>query len=179
MCIRDSNCDKYQEDRLTWWDAVDVISSSGYYPEGSWPAQLDRIERVVTAHGKPFVFLEGGCPSREGSAACPNDWTHVGAPSQADQSAYYREAFEATAARPWVRGFTFWDWPARLYPEDTAATNTAYCVFGKPAEALIKEHDVAPGPVHLADPLASADHPEAVPRVQRKARGVLLSLIHI
>src|SRR5665647_1767454 len=62
------NCDKYQEDRLTWWDAVDVISSSGYYPEGSWPAQLDRIERVVTAHGQPFVFLEGGCPSQEGGA---------------------------------------------------------------------------------------------------------------
>jgi len=137
------NCDKYQEDRLTWWDAVDVISSSGYYPEGSWPAQLDRIEQVVTAHGKPFVFLEGGCPSREGSAACPNDWTHVGAPSQADQSTYYREAFAATASRPWVRGFTFWDWPARLYPEDTVATNTAYCVFGKPAEALIKEHYTA------------------------------------
>src|SRR5659263_135749 len=57
------NCDKYQEDRLTWWDAVDVISSSGYYPEGSWSAQLDRIEQVVTAHGKPFVFLEGGCPA--------------------------------------------------------------------------------------------------------------------
>ncbi|MGL5562258.1 MAG: glycoside hydrolase family 113, partial [Tannerellaceae bacterium] len=28
------NCDKYQEDRITWWDALDVISSSGYYPVG-------------------------------------------------------------------------------------------------------------------------------------------------
>ena len=41
------NCDKYQEDRLTWWDAVDVISSSGYYPTGTWERHLDRIERVV------------------------------------------------------------------------------------------------------------------------------------
>ena len=26
------NCDKYQEDRVAWWDALDLISSSGYYP---------------------------------------------------------------------------------------------------------------------------------------------------
>ena len=25
------NCDKYQEDSVTWWDAVDVLSSSFYY----------------------------------------------------------------------------------------------------------------------------------------------------
>ena len=58
------NCDKYQEDRVTWWDAVDVISSSGYYPIDSWEEQLDRIERVVEASGKPFFFMEAGCPSR-------------------------------------------------------------------------------------------------------------------
>lgn len=28
------NCDKYGEDHMTWWDAVDVIASSGYYPIG-------------------------------------------------------------------------------------------------------------------------------------------------
>ncbi|MBE7700476.1 hypothetical protein H9623_09190, partial [Oerskovia sp. Sa1BUA8] len=75
------NCDKYQEDRLTWWDAVDVISSSGYYPTGTWEEHLDRIERVVAREDKPFVFLEAGCPSREGSADRPNDWTLAGAPS--------------------------------------------------------------------------------------------------
>ena len=33
MCIRDSyNCDKYGEDHVNWWDAVDCIASSGYYP---------------------------------------------------------------------------------------------------------------------------------------------------
>ena len=41
------NCDKYQEDHVTWWDAVDVISASGYYPVGHWEDQLDRIEEVV------------------------------------------------------------------------------------------------------------------------------------
>ena len=41
------NTDKYQEHNVKWWDAVDVISSSGYYPIDDWDNQLDRIEQVV------------------------------------------------------------------------------------------------------------------------------------
>ena len=50
------NTDKYQEDHVKWWDAVDVISSSGYYPLGDWENQLDRIEKVVKHFDKPFFF---------------------------------------------------------------------------------------------------------------------------
>ena len=131
------NCDKYQEDHVVWWDAVDVISSSGYYPSGAWDAQLDRIERVVRASGKPFVFMEAGCPSREGSAAAPNDWSLPGAPSAQEQLRYYEELFGAVRARPWVRGLMLWDWPARLYPEQGAEGDDDYCPYGKPAGAFM------------------------------------------
>jgi hypothetical protein len=131
------NCDKYQEDRVSWWDAVDVISSSGYYPIDAWEEQLDRIERVVAASGKPFFFMEAGCPSREGSAALPNDWSLPGAASGQEQQRYYAEMFRAVRARPWVRGLMLWDWPARLYPEQGAAENDDYCPYGKPAAALM------------------------------------------
>ncbi len=127
------NCDKYQENRVTWWDAVDVISSSGYYPSGAWPTQLARIESVVAAHDKPFFFMEAGCPSREGSAALPNDWSLPGAASGEEQVRYYEEMFREVRARPWVRGLMLWDWPARLYPEQDAAANDDYCPFGKTA----------------------------------------------
>lgn len=50
------NCDKYGEDHITWWDAVDVIASSGYYPIDDWDNQLDRIEKVVKKFQKPFCF---------------------------------------------------------------------------------------------------------------------------
>lgn len=131
------NCDKYQEDRVTWWDAVDVISSSGYYPSGSWPAQLDRIAPVVEAAGKPFFFMEAGCPSREGSAALPNDWNLQGAPSGAEQDAYFAEMFAACRGRDWVRGLMLWDWPAELYALEDAAANDDYCPYGKPAAATM------------------------------------------
>lgn len=132
------NCDKYQEDRLTWWDAVDVISSSGYYPIDSWDEQLDRIERVVEREGKPFLFMEAGCPSREGSARHPNDWSLVGPPSGEEQLIYYRAMFDACDARSWVLGLMLWDWPARLYAPEDAAANDDYCPYAKPAGEFLR-----------------------------------------
>ncbi len=133
------NCDKYQEDHVGWWDVVDVISSSGYYPVGTFPAELDRIESVVTRAGKPFIFMEAGCPSRTGSADKPNDWALPGSPSGAEQLRYYEDMFAAAGDREWMLGFMLWDWPARLYPADEASGNDDYCVFGKPAGAFLTQ----------------------------------------
>jgi hypothetical protein len=134
------NCDKYQEDRVTWWDAVDIISSSGYYPLGDWDNQLDRIQSVVEREGKPFFFMESGCPSREGSPARPNDWMLQGEPSEDAQAEWYRDAFETCARRDWVQGFMLWDWPAELYAVEDAAANDDYCVYGKSAADVVRDH---------------------------------------
>jgi len=137
------NCDKYQEDRLTWWDAVDVISASGYYPTGTWPQHLDRIEAVVRREGKPFCFIEAGCPSREGSPHRPNDWTLAGAPSERAQAEYLDEMLTACAGRPWVAGFMLWDWPAELYDRSEAASNDDYCMYGKAGADVVRRHYLA------------------------------------
>lgn len=68
------NTDKYQEDHVSWWDCVDVISSSGYYPIDQWEQELDRIEKNVLKYRKPFFFAEAGCMSRKGSGMVPNNW---------------------------------------------------------------------------------------------------------
>lgn len=132
------NCDKYQEDRLTWWDAVDIISSSGYYPIDQWEAQLDRIEDTVKKWNKPFFFMEAGCPSREGSAARPNDWSLPGGPSEAEQERYYEAMFAACAQRDWMQGYMLWDWPARLYDAQEASENDDYCMYGKRAAGTVQ-----------------------------------------
>lgn len=133
------NCDKYQEDRLTWWDAVDVISSSGYYPAGTWEEHLDRIEAVVAREDKPFVFLEAGCPSRTGSAARPNDWSLLGTASGSEQAGYLEEMFTACQERPWVSGFFLWDWPAELYAPADADSDDDYCMYAKPGAAVVRQ----------------------------------------
>ncbi|MEJ1154644.1 glycoside hydrolase family 113 [Microbacterium marmarense] len=133
------NCDKYQEDHVSWWDAVDVISSSGYYPIDTWEQQLDRIEKVVAQADKPFFFMEAGCPSREGSPMLPNDWNLSGAASEEAQLEYYREMFRACRARDWVGGLMLWDWPAQLYSADAAARNDDYCPYGKVAAEFMSQ----------------------------------------
>lgn len=137
------NCDKYQEDRLTWWDAVDVISSSGYYPTGTWQEHLDRIEAVVARERKPFLFMEAGCPSREGSPDRPNDWSLPGAPSEAAQAGYLAEMFAAIESREWVGGVMLWDWPPALYPASEASSNDDYCMYGKAGATVVADRYAA------------------------------------
>ncbi len=134
------NCDKYQEGQVKWWDAVDFISSSGYYPVDAWEENLDRIERVVQAYGKPFFFMEAGCMSRVGSEFVPNDWSLTGQPSQEAQDAFYRAMFAACEKRPWVEGYMLWDWPAKLEDAAEAADKGDYYVNGKKAAATIRSH---------------------------------------
>ncbi|MDR0784337.1 MAG: hypothetical protein LBE74_00430 [Treponema sp.] len=131
------NADKYQEDAVPWWDAVDYISSSGYYPIDQWDENLDRIAAVVQKFKKPFFFAECGCPSRTGSSFIPNDWTRKGYLNLEEQAAYYANMFEKAGARSWVRGFVCW---AHL---ETYArfpiVNDDYSVLGKPACQAVKE----------------------------------------
>lgn len=114
------NCDKYQEDHLKWWDELDVISSSGYYPIDRWQQELDRIEKVVDKHQKPFFFCEVGCPSRSGSEYLPNDWTKAGELDLNAQANWYKAMFAACEDREWVEGFGLWDWKAHLHGNENA-----------------------------------------------------------
>ncbi|MDE6593919.1 MAG: 1,4-beta-xylanase [Oscillospiraceae bacterium] len=133
------NTDKYQEDNVKWWDAVDVISSSGYYPIDDWERQLDRIEGVVKKFGKPFFFAECGCMSTAGAKLVPNDWSVTGDVDLEGQADWYRTMFAACSKREWVRGFALWDWSGRQYPMRTAASHKGYEIYGKPAERVVSE----------------------------------------
>ncbi len=131
------NCDKYQESNVTWWDAVDVISSSGYYPVDDWDNQLDLIEAVVCREGKLFFFMEAGAMSTEGSQHLPNSWALEGAVSQEAQRDWYEAMFAACDRRDWVGGWVLWDWKALLHPFEAAATDPEYALYGKLAESTV------------------------------------------
>jgi hypothetical protein len=133
------NCDKYQEDRVTWWDAVDVISSSGYYPIDDIDAQFARIQKVVDHYQKPFMFMECGCPCREGSEYIPNSWTYQGKLNIDVQTRWYRTFLEALDRNPWIQGVGWWDWRPNLYPIEQAMENDDYVMYGKPAAKLLLE----------------------------------------
>lgn len=133
------NTDKYQEDRVTWWDCVDVISSSGYYPMNDWNGQLDRIEKVVQKFKKPFFFAEAGCMSTTGSSQVPNDWRVRGTLNLKEQAKWYEKMFETAGKRDFVQGFCLWDWGWKLHSLQEALKDGGYHIYGKPAEAVVRE----------------------------------------
>lgn len=131
------NCDKYQEDNVTWWDVVDYISSSGYYPINDWDNQLDRIEKVVKKFNKPFFFAECGCMSTEGSSMIPNDWGLPGGINLNEQAEWYKEMFDKCSKRDFVGGFALWSWTGKLYDEAYAKEERYYDIYLKPAMEVV------------------------------------------
>lgn len=117
------NCDKYGEEYVPWWDAVDVMASSGYYPQDAVAENLDRIEAVVRRWNKPFFFAEAGCMRVAGSARVPNDWTLQGAPDDGEQDRWYRAFLGACGSRPWLGGAALWGWPL----DETRDNPYAFC----------------------------------------------------
>ena len=134
------NCDKYQENHLKWWDALDVISSSGYYPYNNWDEELVRINQVIKKYRKPFFFCEVGAPSITGGELRPNDWQLKGQADQEAQLKYYKSMFESCKKRNFIDGFAIWDWKSQLYPPESADLDTDYAVFDKKAETVIKNY---------------------------------------
>lgn len=134
------NTDKYQEHRVKWWDCVDVISSSGYYPADDWEEQLNRIEKVVKKYGKPFFFAEAGCMSMEGSKQVPNNWELQGGVDLKGQEEWYQKAFAAIESRKWIQGIVLWSWDGKLYSQKEAKENKYYEFYQKPVEKRIRQY---------------------------------------
>lgn len=133
------NCDKYQEHNVRWWDVLDYISSSGYYPIGTIKNEIDRIEEVSKKYNKPFFFAEAGCPSVKGAGKVPNDWTLIedGIPSEEEQYNFYNEILKESLNKDFVLGFCFWDWPMKSYKNIDENIDNGYTVKSKLAESII------------------------------------------
>ena len=160
------NANHGNEDKVTWWDAVDIIGMSGYYPVGSddvglalkdlskvgleassvkaikkrWIPIKRKLKYVSKRFDRPLFFIEIGVCSAKGFSAAP--WTHPqkDAPYDAEeQQRFYQAAFEMFWDEPWFFGFVWWDWPATLYQLENAQKDTGFCIYGKPAEQIVSQ----------------------------------------
>ena len=108
--------------------------TSQYVPEAD-------LADLAAQYGKPILFIETGVTNVRGCARYP--WSHpdekLGDPlDPQEQVNYYEAMFEAFWDEPWFMGFTWWDWPARLYPREQAAQHRGFCIYGKPAEEVVR-----------------------------------------
>lgn len=169
------NVNHGREKEVLWWDAVDVVGISAYYPvpplagdslEEAVQQTTSKADMIATLNGvklelaelsdkihKPILFIETGVTSVRGAAHYP--WSHSDAHpessvDQEEQRNYYEAMLEVFWNEPWFVGFTWWDWPARLYVESKAADDRGFCIYGKQAEKLLRDWYAKPTPARTS-----------------------------
>ncbi|TYP76640.1 glycoside hydrolase family 113 [Paenibacillus methanolicus] len=146
------NANHGSEEGVAWFDLVDVIGTSAYYPVGSMPGDTeanmianwlpvrDKMERLHRRFNKPVVFMEIGCRSAHGCATMPWDFTRRDLPfSEEEQANFYSSVIQVFWDQPWFGGFFWWDWSVKLYPLSEAKSNRGFDVYGKRAGEILTE----------------------------------------
>ena len=115
---------------VSWWDALDSISISAYYPltrtpspsvaeivtgwkqyHGDAPRPVDWVAQVRELHNryrKPVVFSEIGYRAVSRATAQPWNIGSLGPRSPQTQANAYEAAFRVWYRIPWFRGFNWW-----------------------------------------------------------------------
>jgi hypothetical protein len=114
----EANFDEYAA--VTWWDALDVIDISAYFPlaktatyslsdlVAAWAPWKQQVSAVQRHFKLPVVFGELGYRAVTGAAQRPWDILLSGPPDPGDQARAYEAAFRAWYHVRWFRGFQWW-----------------------------------------------------------------------
>lgn len=143
--------------RIPFWDALDYLGLSAYFPvastntptvdqmRASWANwQTTKINPFQQRWGKPVLFTEGGYRSADGTATTPYDWSSTQTLDTQEQVDSYEALYQSWAGVSWFAGQMFWDWStsANVSPTDTGyevqnkpAYNTVSAWFGGPPSA--------------------------------------------
>lgn len=143
------NTNHDHEDDQEWFDALDYIGTSAYYPVGkdglnkesmirNWTEIKWRLDAIAAQRNKKYIFMEIGCRSAKNCSTEPWDFnTHMEVDME-EQKLFYETCLEVFTQSSYFAGVFWWDWPTFLYPKEQALTDTSYCVYGKPAEEVLK-----------------------------------------
>lgn len=112
-----------EEDRVTFWDRLDVIGIQAFYPLAQRPGasldelrraaveRADRVERWALREGRAVMFTEFGYTARTDPTLRPWEWPDGMQGARVDphaQAEGYRALMEAFIPRPWFVGGFVW-----------------------------------------------------------------------
>ncbi|WP_197276341.1 glycosyl hydrolase family 53 [Bacillus sp. JCM 19034] len=146
------NANHGKEEGVAWFDEVDLIGTSAYYPVAevpddseenmikNWEKVRDRLQRIHEKFQKPIVFVEIGCRSAKSCATMPWDFEHTELPfDEEEQAKFYSSVLKVFWDVPWFSGFFWWDWKTELYPLEKAKEDVGFDIYGKKAEVVLKQ----------------------------------------
>ncbi|MBP3609243.1 MAG: glycosyl hydrolase family 53 [Lachnospiraceae bacterium] len=147
------NTNHGHEDDVKWFDAVDYVGTSAYFPvakEGGatfemmqkeWLRIREDMHRIYEKWQKKIVFIEIGCRSANGCAAMPWDFQHKELPHDEDEQAnFYDSCLSVFADQDWFGGVFWWDWSTFIYDtKEEAEKENGFNIHLKKAEDVIKK----------------------------------------
>ncbi len=116
-----ANWDRYE--KISFWDAVDVIGIQGYFPlvnhdrvpepeelDRAWTNLIDRLERYSETHNKKIVLSELGYNNSANAARQPWDYRTGGPDAELVQQRCLKAALDAIDDSDTVVGAFLWKW---------------------------------------------------------------------
>lgn len=147
------NTNHGKEETAKWYDALDYIGTSAYYPVESapggsleemkenWRHVAGKLAEVSERLGKKIIFMEIGCRSARGCAQMPWDFVHKEFPvDQEEQARFYDSCLSVMSGQDWFEGVFWWDWGTQIYhtPQE-ACEDTSFNIYMKEAEDVVKK----------------------------------------
>jgi len=152
------NTNHGHEDGVKWFDAVDYLGTSAYFPVAEFHEESKAYDELVTEMkanwehvasemsafsakwGKKIVFIEIGCRSARGCASMPWDFSHKDLPvDQDEQAAFYDSCLSVFGQKEWFGGMFWWDWSTYIYDDaETASKDVGFNIHLKKAESVLK-----------------------------------------
>ncbi|MDF2586422.1 MAG: hypothetical protein K0S41_263 [Anaerocolumna sp.] len=147
------NTNHGKEENVKWFDELDYIGTSAYYPVAEYPGDslenmtnkwrqiAKKLKAVSEKFGKPILFMEIGCRSAKGCAMMPWDFTHRDFPmDEEEQANFYDSCLTALHDEPWFAGVFWWDWSIEIYDsKEVASKDLGFNIHMKKAEDVIKK----------------------------------------
>ncbi len=147
------NTNHGHEDDVKWFDAVDYIGTSAYFPvaeEGGatsemmqekWKTIREEMFKIHEKWQKQIVFVEIGCRSAHGCATMPWDFSHKELPhDEEEQAAFYDSCLAVFADQPWFGGTFWWDWSTFIYDtREEASEDNGFNIHLKKTEDVLKK----------------------------------------
>lgn len=130
---------------LPFWDALDCIGISFYYPMAgddrtallaSARANIAHLDSVATRTGRDVLVMELGIAARHDGMKEPWHETWAGIPDPQGQARAVEAILAALGDKPWLRGVLWWKWYNALAP--LGPLDVSYCPRGKPAQRVLQ-----------------------------------------
>lgn len=147
------NTNHGKEEVAKWYDAIDYLGTSAYFPvesapggsleemQENWRLAAEKLAAVSRGLGKKVIFMEIGCRSARGCAQMPWDFVHREFPiDQDEQARFYESCLSVMSEQDWFEGVFWWDWGTHIYhTREEAMRDVGFNIYLKKAGDVVRE----------------------------------------